>query len=75
MSTPYEFALHGGQGQDSVELSVDRNNAEHPVQISMSPWLRTPANEHVPAMSGFLTGAQVDELIDVLTTLRERMRP
>lgn len=77
--TPFEFCLHGGKSRDgsdreAVELSVDRQDQQHPVQLSMYPWQRTPANEHIPGMTGFLTGDQVDELIDVLTQLRDRLR-
>lgn len=74
MSTSYDFCLHGGGGHEPVELSVDRNNAAHPVQICMYPWQRTAENAHIPGMSGFLTAAQLDELIDVLTTLRDRAK-
>jgi hypothetical protein len=77
--TPFEFDLYGGQKPDgsdreAVELSIDRQDEQYPVQISMYPWQRTPENEHIPGMTGFLTPDQVDRLIEVLSELRERLR-
>lgn len=69
MSTPREFFL-----ADGVELLVDRNSFEHPVQMIMKFGLHDHnSDDHRCFVSGSLSPGQVDELIRELIYIRDRL--
>lgn len=74
MSTPKSFSCVGNYHTGKyVELSVDRHNAETPVQISIHP--DTPADVGDDrGLSAFLSPDQIDELVSELERIREMLR-